>query len=316
MIDREDIQIIARNSNWQETDIQTFLSQKVYNDKKSWQHFLQLFFLSIGIAFTVAGILFFFAYNWKDLHKFVKIGLVEGLVIMMTLIAVFSKLKESFKNIILAGATLLVGVLFAVFGQIYQTGANAYDFFLGWTMAVALWVLVSNSAVLWLIFIVLINVTFSFYLEQVAPNWSDLFIFSIFIAVNALFLVASLFLEHNKHKIPNWFTNILGLTVVGFVTMAMFQIIFDNEKDYFWLISILSISLFTSGVFYALQKKRTFYLSIIPLSIILIISAIIVKQVHHNEYGVFLLLGVFIVVSVTLVIKMLMHLQKKWKDEN
>ena len=37
------------------------------------------------------------------------------------------------------GATFLIGTLFAVFGQIYQTGADAYDLFLGWTLFTILW---------------------------------------------------------------------------------------------------------------------------------------------------------------------------------
>jgi uncharacterized membrane protein len=315
-INREDIQILSRNSNWQEADVATILSGKIYNNKENWQKFLQLFFISLGVSFTIAGVLFFFAYNWDDLHKFVKLGLVEGLIIILTLVAVFTKIKPLFKNIILSGATMLVGVLFAVFGQIYQTGANAYDFFLGWTMAVALWVFVANFSVLWLIFIVLINVTFGLYLEQVAPDWNDLFIFSIFIGLNAFFLITSLFLKSQKFSIPNWFTNLLALGVVIFVTFAMYNGIFDSDKSYLGLVLILGIVLYVSGIYYGLQNKRSFYLSIIPFSIIMIIAGILAKEISFREFEMFLVIGFFIVGSVTLVIKMLMNLQKKWKADN
>ena len=315
MISREDIQIISRNSNWSEANISTILEKKIYNDKQKWQKFLQLFFMSLGISFTVAGILFFFAYNWDDLHKFVKIGLVEGLIVVLTLVAVFTKIKPEFKNILLTGVTMLVGVLFAVFGQIYQTGANAYDFFFGWTMAVALWVVVSNFAALWLLFIVLINVTFFLYVDQVAPNWEDLFVFIIVILANTLFLIASLLLKAKAYKVPNWFTNLLAFAVVSFVTVAFMDGIFDSSESYFGIIVIMTFVLYPLGIYYGLKQKRSFYLSIIPLSIIMIIAALFIKIVDWDDFSVLLFIGLFVVISVTLVIKILMKLQKKWHGD-
>jgi uncharacterized membrane protein len=135
------------------------LKEQVYNDKDAWSKFLRLFLISLGVGFTTAGIIFFFAYNWADLHKFIKIGLVEGVVIATALAAVYSRIPSDIRNILLTGASILVGVLYAVFGQIYQTGANAYDLFLGWTLFITLWVLISNFAPLWLVFIILINTT-------------------------------------------------------------------------------------------------------------------------------------------------------------
>ena len=166
-IQREDIHIISRHSNLTEHEVEKSLHEHAYSDKKMWQKFLQLFILSLGIGFTVSGIIFFFAYNWADLHKFVKIGIVEGLLIATILVMLITKTTDNIKNIILTGASVLVGVLFAVFGQIYQTGANAYDFFLGWTIFITLWVLISNFASLWLVYRVLINSTFVFYSQQV-----------------------------------------------------------------------------------------------------------------------------------------------------
>ena len=69
-IQREDIHIISRHSDLTTDAIEQVLKENVYNDKVAWQKFLQLFFIALGIGFTVAGIIFFFAYNWADLHKF------------------------------------------------------------------------------------------------------------------------------------------------------------------------------------------------------------------------------------------------------
>ncbi|WP_232815979.1 hypothetical protein [Chryseobacterium capnotolerans] len=58
-IQREDIQILSRHSNLSEEDINTLLKDNIYNSKEAWQKFLKLFLISLGIGFTVSGIIFF-----------------------------------------------------------------------------------------------------------------------------------------------------------------------------------------------------------------------------------------------------------------
>ena len=87
------------------------------------------FLLAVGVGFTVAGIIFFFAYNWEELPKFAKLGIVEVLLVASVLLATFTHWNKLVKQILLTEATFLIGTLFAVFGQIYQTGADAYDLF-------------------------------------------------------------------------------------------------------------------------------------------------------------------------------------------
>ena len=184
-IEREDIHLISRHSNLTASTIKNLLQNQVYNDRSAWIKFLKLFFISLGVGFTVSGILFFFAYNWADLHKFAKLGLVQGLLIAATLTAVFSKLSQDIKHILLTGSAILIGVLFAVYGQIYQTGANAYDFFLGWTLFTVIWAVIANYAVLWVLFILLINTTIFLYAEQVADHWSDIFVMALQFVINS-----------------------------------------------------------------------------------------------------------------------------------
>ncbi len=118
--DQTSIQLITSYSNWSQQSVDKALKDHVYNGSPSWKSFLRFLFLALGVGFTTAGIIFFFAYNWADLHKFVKIGIMEGLVIISTLIVVLTVWKPMVKNIILTGTTFLVGGMIAVFGQIYQ----------------------------------------------------------------------------------------------------------------------------------------------------------------------------------------------------
>jgi uncharacterized membrane protein len=311
-IEREDIQIITRHSNWSEKSIDNILKKNIYSDKESWHKFLRLFFISLGVGFTTAGIIFFFAYNWGDLHKFIKIGLIEGLIIISTLVILFSKISLDIKNILLTGTSILVGVLFAVFGQIYQTGANAYDFFLGWTMFITIWVFVSNYAPLWLVFITLINTTLILYSQQVAHDWSEVFVFTLLFIINILFLTSSLYGKkiNEEIKVPIWFSNIIALGSVSFGTIGIVFGIFDENQTSFFILIIITSILYGIGIKYGLKVKSGFYLSIIPFSIIIIISAFLIKL--SDDAGMFFFISLFVIGSVTFVIKNLIDLQKKW----
>ncbi len=311
-INRDEIQLISRHSNWSVKSIDTLLKQDIYSTKASWKKFITLFFISLGVGFTTSGIIFFFAYNWADLHKFIKIGLIEGLIVSTLLIAFFAKISIDYKNILLTGASILVGVLFAVFGQIYQTGANAYDFFLGWTLFIALWVAVSHFAPLWLVFIVLINTTIILYSEQVANHWSENFVFTILFIVNLVFLTTTLFVPKitSKNKPPKWFTNLLALATVFFSTIGISIGVFQNFETSFIVLIILTALFYSLGIMYGLKVKSGFYLSIIPFSLIIITTAFLVNL--SEEAGMFFFISLFVVVSVTILIKNLLDLQKKW----
>ena len=313
-IEREDIQIITRHSNLSEKSIDNILKKNIYNDKESWNKFLRLFLISLSVGFTTAGIIFFFAYNWADLHKFVKIGLIEGLIMISSLVVVFSKISLDIKNILLTGTSILVGVLFAVFGQIYQTGANAYDFFLGWTMFIAIWVFVSNYAPLWLVFLTLINTTLILYSQQVAHGWSEVFVFTLLFILNTLSLTISLLGKKMNEgiKVPIWFSNLIALASVSFSTIGIVYGIFDENETSFFILIIITSILYGIGIKYGLKTKSGFYLSIIPFSVIIIISSFLIKL--SDNAGMFFFICLFIIGSVTLVIKNLIDLQKKWID--
>ena len=314
-IQREDIHIISRFGNLTEEGVSRALKEHVYNDRKAWLKFLRLFFISLGVGFTVSGIIFFFAYNWADLHKFAKIGLAEALIIATTSLVLFLKVRPNIRNVILTGAAALVGVLFAVYGQIYQTGANAYDFFLAWTVFVTIWVIVSNFAPLWLLYIVLINTTFILYTQQVANDWPEVLVFTLLFAMNTVLLVAAILLSRYKKavQIPSWFFNVVTLASISYATIGIIFDIFEWYQFAFPILIPLTAMMFALGIWYGLRTKNKFYLSAIPFSLIVIVSAWLIKI--SNDSAMLLFICLFIIASVTLVVKKIIELHKKWTNE-
>lgn len=310
-MERKDIHIISRHSNLTEKGVARALKEYVYNDRESWQKFFRLFIISLGVGFTVSGIVFFFAYNWADLHKFAKIGLIEGLLIATTIVVLLPKINDNIRNVILTGASVLVGVLFAVFGQIYQTGANAYDFFLVWTVFVTLWVLISNFAPLWLLYLVLVNTTFILYSQQIAKDWSEVFICTLLFVLNATMLIAAILFV--KKKIPNWFLNTVALASASYATIGIVIGIFEKYQTAFLILILITAIVFALGIWHGLKAKSVFYLSVIPFSLIIIVSSLFIK-ISDGEM-MFLFVSLFIIGSVTLTIKNLIDIQKKWTNE-
>jgi len=267
--------------------------------------------MSLGVGLTVSGIVFFFAYNWADLHKFTKIGLSQSILLASTMLAIYPKWNEKIRNVILLGAAVLVGVSFAVFGQIYQTGANAYDFFLAWTLFISLWVWVGNFAPLWLLYLLLINTTVILYAEQIAQGWKEVFICGLLFVINAMVVI---FIEKfGRARIPGWFVYTVALGAIGYATMGIVIGIFDEPTDTFIQLLIFALVAYILGMWHGFQTKNGFYLSALPFSIIIMITAWLIKSTEGE--AMLLLVSLFIIGSVTLTIKILLNLQKKWKHE-
>ena len=280
---------------------------------QDWSRFVRILLLTLGIGFTLAGIIFFFAYNWEALPKFAKLSLTGGLLLVTTLLSLRPQFDPMIRNILLTAAAALVGVLFAVYGQIYQTGANAYDFFLAWTVFISIWVLVANFPPLWVLYLLLINTTILLYAEQVANHWSDTQVFNILFLVNLVALIASKFLLKAGKSIPTWFTNLVALAAISFSTIGITTGILGNQDPRFWLLLLLAALAYAAGIWYGLHQHSIFYLSIIPVSLIIIGSAWFLNI--SNDAGSFLFISLFIIGSATLTIKYLLDLQKKWAHE-
>jgi uncharacterized membrane protein len=132
-----------------------------------WRELLGRFLLGAGMAFVASGILLFFAYNWAGLHRLAKLGLIEAGLVGCVWLAWRRSLDSLWGRAGLLAAAVLTGVLLAVYGQAYQTGADPYGLFLGWALLILGWAMVGRQAGLWLLLVVLANLSLILYWEQV-----------------------------------------------------------------------------------------------------------------------------------------------------
>ncbi len=136
-------------------------------DAGEWRGLIDRFLLAFGAALIVAGVTAFFAYNWAGLHTFWKFGFIEVGIVAGVGLSAWRGLDSGPGRIALLAAGFLVGVLLAVYGQVYQTGADPYGLFVTWGLLIVGWALIGRQAGLWMLALVLVNLSIIFYWTQV-----------------------------------------------------------------------------------------------------------------------------------------------------
>ena len=144
---------------------------EVYPSKRTWLMFFDKALLIIGTVALVLSLVFFIAYNWQNIGKMGKFALVEGALVITIALYValsFRKLRQRFqliRQLLLLIASIITGSLLALFGQVYQTGADTWQLFFGWALLITPWVMIARFPTLWLLWLGLINACLLLYLD-------------------------------------------------------------------------------------------------------------------------------------------------------
>jgi len=187
------------------------LNDKAYNaarnivlPESSWFIWGRRNLLYFGAALVLSGIIFFFAYNWFSIDRFFKLFSIEAGILCCLIASQLTNRKGVTSKVLLFCASFLVGVFLAVFGQIYQTGADAFELFCGWAALISGWVILSEFAGLWLLWLVILNTGIILYWQQVGdPAHSVRYEYLCF-ALAALNGLALLLTEKGRLKKLEW----------------------------------------------------------------------------------------------------------------
>ena len=136
------------------------LALEVYPTKRSWLAFFNNASLIIGMVALVLSLMFFIAYNWLHMGKICKFALVEGALVITIIVYAYLAFIRKFKfiqQLLLLVASIITGSLLALFGQVYQTGADTWQLFFAWACLIIPWVMIARMPALWLLWLGLIN---------------------------------------------------------------------------------------------------------------------------------------------------------------
>ena len=231
---------------------------EVYPTKQTWLAFFDKALLVIGAVALVLSLVFFIAYNWMNMGKMGKFALVEGALFITIALYVALSFRQRFqliRQLLLLIASIITGSLLALFGQVYQTGADTWQLFFGWAILITPWVLIARFPALWLLWLGLVNASLVLYFDVADFAFANylyqgILQIGLLAAVNFVALNLWLFFIENKRSsqtsIPesvsytkvdlHWSTYVTGLLSTYFITHLAIIIIFDS-------IDILSLSI-------------------------------------------------------------------------
>jgi uncharacterized membrane protein len=110
-----------------------------------------------GALLVMAGLIFFFAWNWAELHRFAKLAAAFAALAGCVGVALPSTPFGTVWRAALFGACLALGALLALIGQIYQSGADVWELFAAWAALMLPFALLARSAGAWALWLVVAN---------------------------------------------------------------------------------------------------------------------------------------------------------------
>lgn len=162
VIDRHDVESALRIAD-------------VLPDQTAWRQFLDRLLLWLGVVLLAAALVFFFAYNWTALGRYLRFGIAEAALLIAVGAAWKLGLERPSGKAALFAAALCVGALLALVGQTYQTGADPWQLFCTWAIAILPWCALGRMPALWVLQLALLNISVVAYYDAVGSRFGWLF---------------------------------------------------------------------------------------------------------------------------------------------
>ncbi len=296
------IELIEQGTIPKEKISQALKATKISPDGKSWRIFINNLLLWLGGLALAFAVLFFIAYNWGDIGRFGKFGMVEGFIVLA--IIAFCKFGDNAtaSKVSLLVATICLGVLLALYGQTYQTGADPWQLFFNWALLMLPWTIIGRFPAIWIVWVVLMNTSIVLYHQAfrgifwlMSGSETDM-LWLIFI-FNTLLLVVWEFLAESWHWLSERWAIRLLATVSGVsLTWLVLHAIFTRSDGSFlpglvwviWLVSMYFI--------YRKIKPDLFMLAGCCLSVITVVVSFLGKHMlKSGAAGSFLFLALLVI---------------------
>ncbi len=284
-------------------------------DAKAWMQFLQIFTLTLGSGLMLAGIIFFFAYNWEHMHRLVKMGIAVALILAVFSAVMKVKMRDFTRKITVSVLCGLVGVFSAIFGQVYQTKADSYVFFLTWACCILVWVYIADFYPLWTIFIVL----FSMGVIPLFPDnrWYLTVLMLYGAAWIAFFVFAPKYLP-NLSAPPSWFTSILFTIEFGMAVCVVCFVILNEMGMRHAVVAVLNLLMAfvvaAVTIWCSLRQKNIWLYSMLFIGALSVLECVFLRCLSFAFLGLLLhlMLSSAALVGSTFAI---VEQYKKWKQE-
>ena len=257
---------------------------------------IKKFFLLFSVIFLIAGVTSFTAYNWASMSNVEKLA-VPSVLIVVGLVAYLFLEKEIYKNLAIFFSSFMIGTLFAVYGQVSQTGADVWILFRNWAIFLIIPMVATGYYSVMILFSIVTTISTGFYLdlylsEAIVPFLSSL-IFGVILMVYP-FLQKRFYFKFNNI----FYNTMMGIFYICFMASGFIAI---NTDDYGFIAIILYLA-FVGAVYliaYGQLKKITVkVLSITALGVFGV--AFIIKMVENlffTDLTAYILLSLLVIIG-------------------
>lgn len=283
---------------------EALIATKVRPDNRAWWTFIDQLLLGLGGLALAFSALFFIAYNWNEIGRFAKFGLVEALIVLA--IAAYWKLDSNAfaGKVSLLIATILLGVLLALFGQTYQTGADPWQLFFNWALLILPWALIGRFPAIWVLWIALINLSIVLYQQVFQSVLGILFdtnlavLWPLFLFNLSAWVIWEALERDRPWLSARWAIRLLAVGSGVPITWLALAGIFGTEisgvvTGFVWIIWLAALYFI-----YRKIKPDLFMLAGGCLSGIVVTVAFVVRHIADNDFGGSLLLIALLIVGL------------------
>ncbi len=306
---------------------------------RQWRQYINQFLTVVGALLIVAGITAFFAWNWAGLSPMLKFALIQCGIVATIVLAWRLGIDSIGGRASLFSGAFLVGVLLAVYGQVYQTGADPYGLFLGWAVLILPWAIIGRRAGLWMLFQVLLNLGFIMYWTQVLypPDgwWQVAQLLGPLVWLGSLMMDSSLnslvFILNSVALLVwetgagrgiswmqgRWYPRVLAFGAVTTVLIPTLIMIIaaglgQHSGPSLLSASILAVALAAGLYFYQFRKHDLFILTVCLFSAIMVIMSLAIRGIL-DDIGSMLFLAVLLIGLVAGAASYLRGIAKRWE---
>jgi uncharacterized membrane protein len=228
---------------------------------RAWWAWVERLLLYLGAVLLLAGIVFFFAWNWADMSPAFKFGLIGGGMVVCLAGAVVCGLDRITGQILLTGAAVLTGVFIAVHGQVYQTGADAYELFIGWAVLITPWTLLGRFAPLWVLWLAVANTGVFLWWDQAMVQSTHHFPSMPFLTLAVLNGLALIGREWGARAGRRWLAAgwhrwLMLAAVLTWLTIPVMNCILEWERADAWTVAAVPMWAAALAVVYIYYRHR------------------------------------------------------------
>ena len=289
----------------------------------SWQRYLNLLFLLLTVGFLTSGVITLIAANLDYFSDLAKIYGLQTLLVVTVVLGIYFFIRERRRQAteklkwktysLFFVVSVLIGGLFALVGQTYQTGADVWQLFAVWTLCQLPFLLLFPNVASALLFAATANVAFYLFNEQNSHNSM-----CYAVLINAgLLVISELFSKafHDQH----WRILPKVFLVLTFASLFGLIVIYDVYfYAYAWgelgrsSLSSLLIAIPALIALYVYHKYRFDFINLI-ISVIALLGAycfLASLLIHDVEEG-----GVLGLIGFTFTVMAINWLVKRYKRE-